>query len=80
MTMISRHLANTLLSSGLGLAATSVGQRLKDALKMSVMPERLPFSSSAARVGGYNRHRAITAAASKRAAAKRRNIAKRSPH
>lgn len=39
-------------------------------------PTVIPRSS----LGGYNRHRAVTAAASKRAAAKRRNLRKRSPH
>lgn len=31
-------------------------------------------------LGGYNRRRAVTAAASQRTARKRRNIAKRPPH
>lgn len=37
-------------------------------------------AATARSIGGYNRHRAVTAAASKRAAAKRRNLRKRSPH
>lgn len=47
--------------------------RLVDRL---IVDDLIPRSS----LGGYNRHRAVTAAASKRAAVKRRNIAKRSPH
>lgn len=57
-------------------APKMVGRSLRRLLVDELYPESVPKSA----LGGYNRHRAVTAAASKRAAAKRRNLRKRSPH
>lgn len=67
-------------SANFGKGAEQMREALSKVIRHTI-PEAIRSQGyTAADLGGYNRRRAITAATSKRAARKRRNIAKRSPH
>lgn len=77
------------LTAGLAISSlfrlpqlTALKQTARDAFLQSfTMPtDAEAVAANRRAAGGYNRRRAVSVAASKRAATKRRNIAKRSKH